>query len=114
LDVTAPTIGTPSVSPESQTIGSGTSITVTITDNTRVADAFVNVTYPNGAIGNYSIYQNKSGDSYSFSAQFSPIGSYSFHIAAEDPRNWAKSSTYQFSITEGTPPSLTGIIYDLY
>ena len=107
LDVTAPTIGTPSVSPESQTLGSGTSITVTITDNTRVADAFVNVTYPNGAIGNYSIYQNKSGDSYSFSAQFSPIGSYSFHIAAEDPRNWAKSSTYQFSITEGTPPIVT-------
>jgi len=107
LDVTAATIGTPSVSPESQTLGSATSITVTITDNTRVADAFVNVTYPNGAIGNYSMYQNKSGDSYSFSEQFSHIGAYSFHIATIDPRNWAKSSTYQFNITEGMPPTVT-------
>ena len=107
LDVTAPTIGTPSVSPVSQTLGSATSIMATITDNTRVAYAFVNVAHPNGAIGNYSIYQNKSGDSYSFSGNFLSIGEYSFYIAAKDPRNWEESDTYYFNLTEGTPPSIT-------
>jgi len=107
LDIASPSIGTPTLTPESQIIGSETSIIVTISDNTRVADAYVNVTYPNGSINSYSIYQNKSGNSFTFSKAFSPIGTFTYFISARDPRNWATSSTYQFNIIEGTPPTVT-------
>jgi parallel beta-helix repeat protein len=108
LDVTNPIIGTPQAFPSSQVLGSTTTISTTITDAyTGVKQVYLNISYPGGAVYNFSIFENKSGDTYSGSAAFSPIGMYSFHVAAKDPRNWVKSSTYQFNITEGTAPTVT-------
>jgi len=108
LDVTDPIIDTPQVSPSSQILGSTTTISAMITDTyVGVKQVYLNIFYPDGQVYNFSIFENKSSDTYSCSKQFSLIGTYSFHIAAKDPRNWKKSNTYHFNITEGTPPTVT-------
>ena len=106
LDVTPPTVGTPQVSPSSQALGGYTYISITITDNTELKSVCLNVVDPNGQTSNFSIIQNKTGDTYYCNKQFTPIGKYTFHIAAKDPRNWAISSTGTFYIIEGIPPTI--------
>jgi parallel beta-helix repeat protein len=107
LDTISPIIVSHSVYPDIQALGGYTYISSTITDNTKIKNVYVNVIYPNGQLRNFSIVGNKTGDVYYCNEQFSPIGLYSYHIAAKDPRKWANSSTGSFTINEGTAPTIT-------
>ena len=107
LDVTAPIIGNPQVSPSSQAIGGFTHISVQITDNTEIKKVYIHVIKSDGQTSNFSIFANQSGDIWSCNEQFTPIGNFTFHIAAMDPRNWATSDSATFYIHEGTPPTIT-------
>lgn len=106
LDVIIPNIGIPQVSPNYQTIGKYTYISITITDNTEIKEVYLNYTDPYGEANNISITQNKNGNTFFCNKQFSPVGSYSFYIAAKDPRNWVISTNNSFYINKGTPPKL--------
>ena len=106
LDVTPPTMGTPSVTPSSQSIGGLTYISVTVTDNTELKDVYLEVTNPNSQTSKFSILQNKTGNTYYCNKQFSPVGTYTFTISAKDPRNLVTSTTETFYIQEGTPPTI--------
>ncbi len=106
LDVIKPSIGTPQASPSSQTLGKYTNISVTITDNTKIKDVYLNIIDPSGQRNNFSITQNKTGDKYNCNKQFSPTGNYTYYIAAKDPRNWSNSSNYTFYIHPGNPPTI--------
>jgi parallel beta-helix repeat protein len=106
LDVTLPSISSIGVTPTSQQLGSYTNINVTVTDNIEVRNVYLVVTDPNAKISNFSITQNKTGSTYYCNKQFSPVGTYSFSIAAKDPRNWGTSSSNTFNITSGTPPTI--------
>jgi len=107
LDITPSTIGTPSATPTSQTIGSYTYISVTATDNTEIKQIYLHIIDPNSQTTNFSIKQNKTGDTYYCYKKFTPIGTYTYHIAVKDPRNWVTSDTYSFNIVEGTSPTIT-------
>jgi len=107
LDVTPPTVGTPQVTPSNQTIGGYTYISITVTDNVEIKNVYLNVVNPNSQTTNFSITQNKTGNTYYCNKQFSPVGQYSFYITAKDPRNWANSTSKTFYIREGTPPTIT-------
>ncbi len=106
LDVIPPSMNTPQVSPSQQTIGKYTYISITITDNTEIKEVYLNYMDPYGEIYNISITQNKNGNNYYYSKQFSPVGTYNFHIVVKDPRNWAKSVNNTFYINKGTPPTI--------
>ena len=107
LDVTPPTIGTPQATPQEQTIGGTTTIQATVTDNTEVRNVYLHVTTPRGTTQNITITQNRTGTTYSCTKQYTLIGNYTYHIAATDPRNWQNSTNKTFTITEGTPPTIT-------
>jgi len=106
LDTIRPTIETPTVSPTSQTVGKLTNISVMITDNTEIKEVYLNVISPNGQLSNFSITQNKSGDTFYCNKKFSPTGNYTFYVVAKDPRNWQNSTNHTFSIRPGNPPSI--------
>jgi len=106
LDVTPPTISTPQVSPNQQTIGKYTYISITITDNTEIKEVYLNYMDPYGEINNISITQNKNGNNYYCNKQFLPVGAYNFHIVVKDPMNWAYSANNTFYINKGTPPTI--------
>jgi len=107
LDVTPPSIGTPSISPSSQTIGGYTNISVSVTDNLEVRAVYLHLLDPNKQTINFSITQNRTSTTYYCYKQFSPIGTYTFHIAAKDSRNWTCSDSKTFTITEGVAPTIT-------
>jgi len=107
LDTNAPSIGTPSASPATQTVGSYTYISATITDNTELEEVRLIVTDPNRVNSNVSFITYKTGNTYYYNHQFSVVGNYSYRIQARDPRNWAISDTYTFEIDEGTAPTIT-------
>ena len=106
LDIIPPSLSTPQVSPSQQTIGKYTYISITITDNTEIKEVYLNYTDPYGEINNLSITQNKNGNNYYCNKQFSPIGTYTFHITVKDPRNWANTKNKTFYINKGTPPTI--------
>lgn len=107
LDTNPPVIGIPSANPDLQTIGSYTNISVTITDNTEIKNVFLVVTDPNGATTNFSILQNRTGDTFYCNKQFNPVGNFTFYIFAKDPRNWQRSINKRFEIEEGQAPTIT-------
>lgn len=106
LDTVQPTIGTPTISPLSQTVGKTTNISVIITDNTEIKDVYLNIISPVGQKSNISITQNKTGNTYFCNKKFSPTGNYTFTVIAKDPRNWINSTNHTFTIRPGTPPSI--------
>lgn len=106
LDTIKPQIGTPSSSPSSQTLGKYTNLSAVITDNTKIKAAYINITGPNGQRYNVSITNNKSGNTYSYYRKFSTTGNYTFHIVAQDPRNWNISTNQTFSIRPGEKPTI--------
>ena len=106
LDTTSPNIDVPIISPYSQSLGGYTNISAHITDNTEIRDVYLILTNPNGETSNFSIYQNKSGETYYCKKQFSIVGNYSLVIGVKDPRNWDTSVTRTFNIHEGEPPNI--------
>ena len=106
LDTIKPTIGTSSVSPLSQTVGKLTNISVTITDNTKIKQVYLNIISPTRQESNFSITQNKTGNTYYCNKKFSPTGNYTFYVVAKDPRNWNNSTNQTFTIRPGNPPSI--------
>lgn len=107
LDTIDPSIGTPQMTPSSQTLGKYTNLSVTITDNTFITGVYLNVITPSGVLSNVSITANKTGSTYKYTRIFTPTGNYTYYITATDPRNWAHSANYSFSIRPGNPPSIT-------
>jgi parallel beta-helix repeat protein len=106
LDTIKPLIGIPGVSPISQTLGKSTNLSVTITDNTKIKDVYLNIISPTGQQSNFSITQNKTENTYYCNKKFSPTGNYTFYVVAKDPRNWNNSTNQTFSIRPGNPPSI--------
>jgi len=106
LDTVKPTIGTPSISPVSQTVGKFTNISVSIIDNTKIKEVYLNIISPSGQVSNISIIQNKTGNTYFCNKKFSPTGNYTFSVVAKDPRNWNSSINHTFTIRPGNPPSI--------
>ncbi|KYK24078.1 hypothetical protein AYK25_01970 [Thermoplasmatales archaeon SM1-50] len=104
LDTIQPRIDVPNISPISQILDKYTNISVTITDNTKIKEVYLNIMGPNGQLYNISISQNKTGDTYYLNKKFSPTGNYTFYVAAKDPRNWNYSTNYTFAIKPGEKP----------
>ncbi len=107
LDVTPPTVGTPSASPSTQTVGSYTYVSVTVTDAIEIKEVYLHIVYPDNSVANFSITSNKTGNTYYSNNKYLSIGTYTYHIAAKDPRNWATSGTRTFIIDRGMPPTIT-------
>jgi parallel beta-helix repeat protein len=107
LDVTNPSIGIPKANPSSQTIGSYTYISVTVTDNTEIKEVDLYITNPNNQTTSFSILQNETGNTYYCNKKHTTVGTYTYYVKAKDPRNWATSSNITFYINEGTPPTIT-------
>jgi parallel beta-helix repeat protein len=106
LDTIKPSIGIPLASPNIQTLGKYTNISVTVTDNTKVKGVYLTIIDPNGQRSNLSITQNKTGNTYYCYKRFLSIGNYTYNITAKDPRNWKNTSNYIFSIRPGDPPTI--------
>ncbi|MCX6666992.1 MAG: right-handed parallel beta-helix repeat-containing protein [Euryarchaeota archaeon] len=109
IDVISPIITNVGVSPSSQSLGSYVYISATITDNIEASNVYLVIKYPNTQTVNFSIVQNKTGNTYYCNKIYSSVGTYTFYVTATDARhNWASTSSTQrtFQIQEGVPPTV--------
>jgi len=107
-----PQISDVSAMPDSQDIGGYVNITVDITDNIGIDDAYLNINYPDSSSINISITSNKTGNTYFCNRTYSGLGSYSYSIWVDDASdNSVTSVTHSFSIGEDVSPVISNIVF---
>jgi hypothetical protein len=98
--------------PPVQDAGKNITVSCIVIDNVNVSDVFLNITYPNLAYENFSIFGNRTGNTFFCNRAYSMIGNYSFFIYAVDSsNNSAISSLYNFEIKDLSPPEIKNISY---
>jgi len=105
LDTIPPTLGTPQITPTTQTLGGTTTITITATDNTKITSVTLNVKGPHTQLI-IPITQNKTDTTYTCTRRYLTVGNYTCNITATDPRNTKTTTNRTFAIAPGTPPTL--------
>lgn len=89
-----------------QMSGSYVNVSAVVTDNIELSDVNLHVVYPDSTIKNFSIINNKIGDTYFSEKIYTIPGNYTFHIWAKDSSNNFNISVSQiFKIAQGTKPS---------
>ncbi len=107
-DTAPPSIAGLTATPRSRRPGGSMNLSATITDDTFVAGAYVNVTLPDGSHANASMTQG-AGDLWSYNRTFGwgPVGVYHFVVWASDPTGkWASASGGSF-VVDSAPPTIT-------
>jgi len=109
-DFVPPSITDVAVSPLLQDVGKNLTISCVVVDNVALQDVRINMTMPDGNYSNFSIFNNKTGDTYYCIKPYNITGSYSFYIYAVDTSgNANKSEEKQFTIDDISPPSISDI-----
>jgi|GEM_PF-1330994 len=125
MDNTPPVISDVTATPATQVKGGWVNITASVTDNIEVDEVYLYIEYPDGVIKstltkvdgsksistkrntieNFSITQNKTGDTYYCNKTYSTIGVHTYHIWANDTSgNQIASANHTFTIIN-TPPN---------
>lgn len=107
VDVIPPTISAMQVDPSQATTEDEVTISAVVSDDINVTDVRIILTDPSGVTSNYSIFANKSGNTYSSSTNFLEVGTYEFYIKATDTRHWTSVINSSFVIQQGVPPTVT-------
>jgi len=99
-----------SATPSIQDIGGYVNITAVVTDNIAIGSVYLNITYPDSSIQNFSITGNKSGNTYYCNKTYSMMGTYTYFVWADDSSgNSVISTTDTFSVGESTLPQISNI-----
>lgn len=111
IDIVPPEITNVQANPSIQNIGDYVNISATVIDNIAVNEVYLHIEYPDSSIENFSITQNKTGDTYYCNKTYDQVGNHSYHIWANDTSNNTNvSSDYTFEIINQPPnaPSIDG------
>ena len=74
-------------------------ISCLVFDTDRVDEVFLNITYPNGALENFSITRNNTDLIYYCNRTYNVAGNYSYFIWASDNKGYANiSDIKQFTV----------------
>ena len=105
-----PQISDVSATPSTQDVGGYVNITAVITDNIAIGEIFLNITYPDSSIQNFSITANKTGNTYYCNKTYTTLGTYTYFIWVDDTSdNSVISTTNTFVIGEQTSPQISNI-----
>ena len=105
-----PQITDVSATPSTQDVGGYVNITAVITDNIAIGEIFLNITYPDSSIQNFSITANKTGNTYYCNKTYTTLGTYTYFIWVDDTSdNSVISTTNTFVIGEQTSPQISNI-----
>ncbi|HEC77005.1 MAG TPA: DUF2341 domain-containing protein [Thermoplasmatales archaeon] len=101
-DTTAPQIFGIQANPNPQFSGGCVNISCNVTDNLLLDKVFINITYPDGSHENFSITQNKTGNTYYCKRIYPQVGTYYYYIWVNDFwNNQNASNIYSFNIISG-------------
>jgi len=101
FDIFPPMITDIEVIPKLTIVGEYVNISAKVTDNIGLANVCIFIKYPDCHWENFSIFQNKTGDTFFCRSVYEMIGKYTFHIWAVDvDDNTAIITDYNFIITD--------------
>lgn len=114
FDNDKPVISNIQAEPQQQIQNGCVNISATVTDNIEVNQVYLSITYPNGLtcitstrggiVENFSITQNKTGDTYYCNKTYRQLGTYTYHLWANDTSgNRIRSTDYTFTIIDQPP-----------
>jgi RHS repeat-associated protein len=109
VDLFAPEFSNIGAHPSPQNVGGFVNISATVIDTVGVDEVYLFIEYPDLVEQNFSITQNKTGDTYYCNQSYSQIGSYSYQLWANDTsRNSNTSQIFTFQVVSSTnnPPLL--------
>ena len=105
-----PQITDVSATPSTQDVNGYVNITAVVTDNIAIGEIFLNITYPDSSIQNFSITANKTGNTYYCNKTYTTLGIYTYFIWVDDSSdNSVISTTNTFVIGEQTSPQISNI-----
>jgi agmatine/peptidylarginine deiminase len=105
VKVVPPVITEVQTEPVSQIPDETVEISANVTDNIEVDKVYLQITYPDDTVENFSITQNVTGNYYKCNRTYSEIGIYQYTIWASDINNkWAHSDRCQFEILDVINP----------
>jgi hypothetical protein len=105
-----PSLSDVTATPSQQTIGGYVNISATVTDNIALGDIYLNITYPDDSVYNFSILANNSGTTYYSNRTYTTMGTYTYFIWVDDSSdNSVTSDTGTFLIGEQTSPQIADI-----
>jgi hypothetical protein len=97
-DIEKPEIGVPDTTPNPQEEDGDVNITVSITDNDKVDEVWIKITFPDGTWINETM-ESEDGENWYFNSNFSSTGNYSYSIWASDESGNSEVSDFEtFSI----------------
>ncbi len=106
-EVTPPEITNVDANPDPQEVGGYVNISASVIDNVEVDEVYLYIEYPDNSIENFSITQNKTGDTYYCNKTYQQLGIHTYHIWANDSLgNTNTSAAYTFTIQDTTPPEI--------
>ena len=109
-DNDAPQISGVSASPNPQSIAGFVNISADVVDNIEIDEVYLDIIYPNSFNENFTITQNKTGNTYFCKKQYSAVGFYTYSIWAVDTSGFgAVTASYNFQIKDITDPIISNI-----
>ena len=89
-----------SATPSIQDLGGYVNITVVVTDNIAIGNVYLNITYPDSSIQNFSITGNKTGNTYYCNKTHTQVGTFTYFIWVNDTSNNTNTASfYTFKVT---------------
>lgn len=112
-DNDVPSMSNLGASPSSQSKNGLVNLSCDVTDNIEVSSVYINVTYPDSSSVNFSVFENKSAETFYCLDSFSMIGVYSFEFYASDGAgNGVVSDSSSFTITDDSCPVISAVSLD--
>ena len=100
-----PSISNLDASPSTQVKDGSVNLSCDVTDNIEVSSVFLKIVYPDSSSVNFSVFENRSVDSFYCLDSYSMLGSYSFSFWAQDSSgNSVLSGAESFTITDQSSP----------
>jgi hypothetical protein len=103
-----PSISTLDASPSTQVKDGSVNISCDVTDNIEVSSVYLKIIYPDSSSVNFSVFMNRSADTFYCLDSYSMLGSYAFSFWALDSSgNSVLSIAESFTITDQSSPVMS-------
>jgi hypothetical protein len=113
VDITPPSVGVPTATPDPQEVFLGVNVTVAVTDNYKVQDVFIDITDPSsGWVGNFTMIYDVGTDEWGYERAYNMLGTYNCEIWAFDTSSNPDSETCSFLMRDTTAPTIENITED--
>ncbi len=108
VDISPPTVGVPTATPDPQEVYGNVNVTVDVSDNYQIQRVDIDISDPlSGSVGNFSMIYDVGSGLYGYEQAYDMLGVYNCVIWALDTSNNPNSRLCSFRIQDTTSPAIS-------